>query len=57
MHICIVLKVRMRLKEFKIYKQCQMEMKERVKATWAAEQHLPTRTVCRLCVIIFKNQI
>ena len=34
-----------------------MEMKERVKATWAAEQHVPTRTVCRLCDIIFKNQI
>lgn len=35
-----------------------MEMKERVKATWAAEQHVPTRTctVCRLCDI-FKNQI
>lgn len=57
MHFCIVLKVRMRLKEFKIYRKCQMEMKERVKATWAAEQHVPTRTVCRLCDIIFKNQI
>ena len=28
-----------------------MERKERIKAIWVAEQHVPTRTDCRFCDI------
>lgn len=29
-----------------------MERKERIKAIWVAEQHVPTRTDCRFCDMI-----
>ena len=33
-----------------------MERKERIKAIWVAEQHLPTRTDCRFCDIDESNK-
>ena len=32
-----------------------MERKERMKAIWVAEQHVPTRTDCRFCDIDESN--
>ena len=50
----LILFKHLRLKE--LYRKCQMERKERIKAIWVAEQHVPTRTDCRFCDIDESNK-
>ena len=39
-----------------LHRKCHMERKERIKAIWVAEQHVPTRTDCRFCDIDESNK-
>lgn len=62
MPTCIVLKIIWAalysiyfLNTWGLYRKCQMERKERIKAIWVAEQHVPTRTDCRFCDIDESN--
>ena len=63
MPTCVVLKIIWAalysiyfLNTWGLYRKCQMERKERIKAIWVAEQHVPTRTDCRFCDIDESNK-